>query len=160
MKVHTGTKSDTVGPGEYEVVKPIGATKKGPQWHVPKTTKKPVPTTSEVQKEIPGPGHYNAEKVDIFPIYKYKPSSVFVSKVARETHKGLRSSTHMSGFGLPPKPHTAASQQDDDYYDEDDEDQPPGPGSYYNPHQSTTFKVKSVPERLQFFGSTVERFHD
>ena len=160
LKVHTGTKSDTVGPGEYEVVKPIGATKKGPQWHVPKTTKKPVPTTSEVQKEIPGPGHYNAEKVDIFPIYKYKPSSVFVSKVARETHKGLRSSTHMSGFGLPPKPHTAASQQDDDYYDEDDEDQPPGPGSYYNPHQSTTFKVKSVPERLQFFGSTVERFHD
>jgi hypothetical protein len=48
---------------------------------LPKATKKPVPTTSEFQKEIPGPGHYNAEKVDIFPIYKYKPSSVFVSKV-------------------------------------------------------------------------------
>lgn len=49
--------------------------------------------------DIPGPGHYNAEKVDIFPIYKYKPSSVFVSKVAREASKNLRSS-HM----LPPKP--------------------------------------------------------
>lgn len=44
------------------------------------------------------------------------------------------------------------------YDDEDDEDYAPGPGSYYNPHASTTFKVRQVPERLQFFGSTVERF--
>lgn len=35
----------------------------------------------------------------------------------------------------------------------------PGPGSYFNPATSTTFKVKKVPERLQFFGSTVERFN-
>lgn len=51
---------------------------------------------------------------------------------------------------------------DDDYYDEDDDDdgKTPGPGAYWNPQQSTTFKVKSVPERLQFFGSTVERFNE
>ena len=50
---------------------------------------------------------------------------------------------------------------DDDYYeDEEDDGNTPGPGSYYNPKQSTTFKVKDVPERLQFFGSTVERFDE
>lgn len=38
---------------------------------------------------------------------------------------------------------------DDDYYDEDDDEGPtPGPGAYWNPQSSTTFKVKSVPERL------------
>lgn len=48
---------------------------------------------------------------------------------------------------------------DDDYYDdEEDEGQTPGPGQYFNHHTSTTFKIKNVPERLQFFGSTVERF--
>lgn len=46
----------------------------------------------------------------------------------------------------------------DMYEDDDDDGQTPGPGAYYNPHRSTTFKVKDVPERLQFFGSTVERF--
>jgi hypothetical protein len=61
----------------------------------------------------------------------------------------------ISNIGL-----AGAGAIDEDYYDEDDEDYAPGPGSYYNPHQSTTFKVKQVPERLQFFGSTVERFQD
>ena len=68
---------------------------------------------------------------------------------------------------MPPKPTTAGSQsynpctQEDDYYDdEEDDEQIPGPGSYFNPHQSTTFKIKAVPERLQFFGSTVERFYE
>ncbi len=39
--------------------------------------------TGPVDTRPPGPGHYNADKSDIFPIYKYKPSSVFVSKVER-----------------------------------------------------------------------------
>lgn len=97
--VHTGVKQDTVGPGEYEVVKPFVDPKKGPSWHLPKNNKKPVPTSTEFKKEIPGPGHYNVDKNDIFPIYKYKPSSVFVSKVAREAGKSLRGSQM-----LPPKP--------------------------------------------------------
>ena len=38
---------------------------------------------------------------------------------------------------------------DDDYYEDDEDDgMAPGPGSYFNPHTSTTFKVKNVPERL------------
>jgi hypothetical protein len=52
------------------------------------------------------------------------------------------------------------SAADEDYFEDDDDDGiTPGPGSYFNPKQSTTFKVKDVPERLQFFGSTVERFN-
>ena len=39
-KVHTGVKSDTVGPGNYDVVKGLGAEKKGPTWHVPKNKRK------------------------------------------------------------------------------------------------------------------------
>lgn len=41
----------------------------------------------------PGPGHYNADKIDIFPIYKYKPSSVFVSKVERNNLNKLKAAS-------------------------------------------------------------------
>lgn len=34
-KVYTGVKQDTVGPGQYDINKGIGATKKGPTWHAP-----------------------------------------------------------------------------------------------------------------------------
>jgi len=98
-KVHTGVKQDTVGPGEYEVFRSFTQTKKGPTWHHPSKKPKPVPTSTEVQKDLPGPGHYNADKVDIFPIYKYKPSSVFVSKVARQANTSIRGSKM-----LTPKP--------------------------------------------------------
>ena len=110
-KLHTGVKQDTVGPGEYEIAKPIADQKKGPTWHLPKNNKKPVPTTSDFKQEIPGPGHYNAEKVEIFPIYKYKESSVFASKVARQNKGGLRGSQM-----LPPKPHSKYSMINKQYY--------------------------------------------
>lgn len=49
---------------------------------------------------------------------------------------------------------------EDEYYEEEAEDgTTPGPGAYFNPTTATTFKPKKVPERLQFFGSTVERFN-
>lgn len=70
-----------MGPGNYEVVKGIGVERKGPVWKLP-TSKSKIPVPNE--KTAPGPGYYNAEKVDVFPIYKYKPSSVFVSKVDRD----------------------------------------------------------------------------
>jgi hypothetical protein len=38
-----------------------------------------------------------------------------------------------------------------------DSDVVPGPGHY---PQTSTFKVENKPERLQYFGSTVERFVD
>lgn len=87
-KVHTGVGKDTVGPGTYDVVKNLTEGKKGPSWHLPKHQKKAGASTlvdnTKTTVLAPGPGHYNAEKVDIFPIYKYKPSSVFVSKVGRD----------------------------------------------------------------------------
>tara|TARA_B110000305_G_C19414841_1_gene627410 strand:+ start:1268 stop:1456 length:189 start_codon:yes stop_codon:yes gene_type:complete len=52
----------------------------------------------------------------------------------------------------------AATPQDLDIFEEE-EDQQPGPGSYYNPAAQTSFKTGKKPERLQFFGSTVERFN-
>jgi hypothetical protein len=94
-----------------------------------------VPVTAN----IPGPGYYNAEKVDIFPIYKYKPSSVFVSRVGRDNQKSLK--THSA---FPTKNQLSTSHNgkaainplnDDDYYEEDDDDdgKTPGPGAYWNP---------------------------
>lgn len=47
---------------------------------------------------MPGPGYYNSDRVDVFPIYKYKPSSVFVSTVEREKNKKSLKST-----GFPKK---------------------------------------------------------
>ena len=40
-----------------------------------------------------------------------------------------------------------------------DSDEGPGPGAYYKASQ-TAFNPGQRPERLQFFGSTVERFAD
>ena len=42
---------------------------------------------------------------------------------------------------------------------DDEEVEPPGPGAYYNPSTMTSFKTGKRPERLQFFGSTVDRFN-
>jgi hypothetical protein len=39
-------------------------------------------------------------------------------------------------------PGNREDDDDEDYYDEDDDGVTPGPGSYFNPQTSTTFKVK------------------
>lgn len=44
----------------------------------------------------PGPGYYQAEKVEVFPIYKYKQSSMFASKVDRISKKNRNS---LNGLG-------------------------------------------------------------
>ena len=118
----------------------------------------------------------------MFPVYKYKQSSVFASKIGREG-KRMRNSmstvggviTHSVGSinklgGIQPfkqlspngglEPGQPREEDEEEYYDEDDDDgRTPGPGSYFNPQTSTTFKQKNVPEKHQFFGSTVERFN-
>ena len=48
---------------------------------------------------------------------------------------------------------------DSDSADADsDSDDAPGPGAYFKPTQNSSFIPEGKPERLQFFGSTVERF--
>ena len=41
-----------------------------------------------------------------------------------------------------------------------DSESAPGPGAYFKPTQNSSFQPENKPERLQFFGSTVERFAD
>jgi Sperm-tail PG-rich repeat len=198
---HTGMKTDTVGPGDYDINRNLG-NRRGPQWHAPRQTKKSALSTLANNRSTtvlagvggndptPGPGYYLAEKAEVFPLYKYKQSSAFASKVDRTgrrmrnsltgiggaiTHSGAigKSSKTTSALGggiksfnpLSPqgaKTETRATEKDDDedYYEEEvDDGTTPGPGQYFNNQSSTTFKPKRVPERLQFFGSTVERFN-
>lgn len=83
--MHTGVGKDRVGPGAYQIAN-VSETHKGPSWH--KTgPKKGLEMTKKANN--PGPGHYSSEKTDIFPIYKYKPSSVFASKVDRVRNPGV-----------------------------------------------------------------------
>jgi hypothetical protein len=42
--------------------------------------------------------------------------------------------------------------------DEEDSDVTPGPGYYMSQDKESTFQKKPIPEKMQFFGSTVERF--
>lgn len=60
------------------------------------------------------------------------------------------------------RPHTTAGgmHPDVDIFEDDEDDIMPGPGAYYNPKQQSSFKTGKIPERLQFFGSTVERFNE
>ena len=47
-----------------------------------------------------------------------------------------------------------------DVLESDDDDVAPGPGAYFDSMKHTNFKNETKPHRLQFFGSTVERFTD
>jgi hypothetical protein len=101
-KVHLGTKNDTVGPGEYEAPRALGNSRRGMRWQAPKNSKNKgmaalgtrnstsAVGVTGVGVDTPGPGHYLAEKTDLAPIYKYKQSSVFASKVDRNSGKRLR----------------------------------------------------------------------
>ena len=46
-----------------------------------------------------------------------------------------------------------------DILESDDEELAPGPGHYHD-GQKSAFRPETKPQRLQFFGSTVERFTD
>lgn len=82
-----------MGPGEYEIPRNLGHSRRGVRWQQPKNNKNKGMaalgtrnSTSAVGPnsiDTPGPGHYLAEKTDLAPIYKYKQSSVFASKVDR-----------------------------------------------------------------------------
>ena len=61
----------------------------------------------------------------------------------------------------PPRPQTTIGGNltgDLDIFEEDDEEEQPGPGAYYNPKSMSSFNKNKAPEKLQFFGSTSDRF--
>lgn len=84
-------------------------------------------------------------------------------KTLSSTSRGIKSSYNIAvtkmanGTGSRPKTTVNGGADIDIFEDEDDGDMP-GPGAYYNPHTMTSFKTGKIPERLQFFGSTVDRF--
>jgi len=96
----------------------VGSKRNGVTW-------KPQSSHSKVENRVvaPGPGTYNADKSDIFPIYKYKPSSVFASKAGRTTQPNFNPS--QSRQSLPPKPQSqhAAMRETEDLFEEDDDEE-------------------------------------
>jgi len=106
-----------------------------------------------------GPGQYNLDKVEAFPVYKFKPSSMFCSKVervnyAKESKKAKhgRSGSVMETLKSAMKPAIEESDTDSD-----SDNGVPGPGSYNTMMMNSDFQVNPAPERLQFFGSTVTK---
>jgi len=82
-KVTTGVKNDIVGPGQYSIPGSFENSKKGTlKW---KNKSKRFKSSKSKTGQAIGPGYYQVDKTDIFPIYKYKQSSVFASRVERAT---------------------------------------------------------------------------
>jgi hypothetical protein len=83
-------------------------------------------------------------------------------KTLSSTARGIKSSYNITNTkiatGSLSRPKTTANGADIDIFEDEDDGDLPGPGAYYNPHTMTSFKTGKIPERLQFFGSTVDRF--
>ena len=83
--MHTGTKKDMVGPGNYEVGTQM-ATKGPTKWVVPsEKPEKVVAIQREKKGNPPGPGHYNNASATVTPLYKHNRSSVFASGTQRDS---------------------------------------------------------------------------
>ena len=100
-----------------------------------------------------------------FPVYKYKQSSVFASRVERGESKGKKSrpTTAVHTNASTRKLYSANSMKEfhedlDETYESDGVT--PGPGYYLDNSKVTCFKKNEIPKKMQFFGSTVDRFEE
>ena len=151
--IFRGEKGDTIGPGQYDINGVFAKSKtKGLNWQRWKS-KRDIGFST---KESIGPGQYNIDKINIFPIYKFQNSSVFSSKVERM-------------FNGPPKmkvkykrrPSNSAPRESgilQKLENEEEDEGVPGPGYYYNPASISDFSKEPNIGKMQYFGSTVERF--
>ena len=107
-----------------------------------------------------GPGQYNLDKVEAFPVYKFKESSVFVSKVERVNPKRERKLMKHKSKSMSQILADAIKQRNEDLSDSDtDEDAGgPGPGQYMTLDDGSDFKLIQTPAQHQHFGPTVDRF--
>lgn len=157
-KVITGVKEDRVGPGQYNV---------GGAFNAKGIVKWKKQGRKTFKQQNLGPGHYQVEKTDMFPIYKYNKSSVFASKVERATSVQVKKRAKNRLPVGQTRPITAYHNVmrekmgflDTEIADESEEEMP-GPGYYVQNENITSFNPKRVPQRQQFFGSTVARFED
>lgn len=155
-KIYKGEKGDTIGPGQYNIPSAFETKTKGVSWQRSKSKRDLL--GGKKQDDI-GPGQYNTDKAllnqNIFPIYKFKNSSIFASKVPRMFDNPQRMKvkyTKRAALSAPRQPNAF------DENDTDEDDGVPGPGFYYNPGTSSDFSIEPYTEKSQYFGSTVERF--
>lgn len=153
--IFKGEKGDTIGPGQYDVPTAFGAKKqaKGVDWQRSKS-KRDLQTIKK-KEEVVGPGQYNIDKINIFPIYKFQNSSVFSSKVPRMFNNPSKQKVKYKRRASlsAPKPPNAFDQAN-----ESDDEGIPGPGFYHNPSVVSDFSKEPYTGKMQYFGSTVERF--
>ncbi|KAM3128072.1 hypothetical protein pb186bvf_019835 [Paramecium bursaria] len=166
----TGLKSDTVGPGQYQLKDTFDANKKkGPTWFKSKVSRlaPAVPKDKELQV---GPGAYDHEG-QIIPIYKLNPSSGFQSKSQRifdqqrgsKAREFLKQQFDSQKKKLMQTPGFADIPDDDlvEFID----DATPGPGHYFankSHNQSTASTASMSAPRLgqAVFGSKQKRFQE
>jgi hypothetical protein len=163
-KIITGINNDRVGPGQYTIPDSFTKLNKGAvKWKNSKS--KSFHNKKPAKKNQLGPGHYQVEKTEIFPVYKYKQSSVFASKVERATTVQVKKRSRASfpvGRTRPITSYQNMNSANKDHFaaelSSDDDDDLPGPGYYGSNENTSAFNPKHVPQRQQFFGSTVARF--
>ena len=145
---------DKVGPGHYEMKGSLGP--KGPKWHPPPikegVSKQNAGKSATATQEEVGPGYYDVNK-HFVPMYKYNMSSNFASRVPKSPPMRKTVGAKMN----PQQTKTEFTESEEEETDSE-EDETPGPGYYYNPRAYTSFRPRFVPENLQFFGSTSDRF--
>jgi hypothetical protein len=150
--VHKGEKGDTIGPGQYNIPGVFNADKKkakGLSWQRSKSKREIHNTKDKADVDFMTPRDYN-----IFPIYKFKNSSVFASKVPKmHTQKQKMKYGKRASLSAPKQPNAL-----DDLNNDSDDEGAPGPGFYYNPSTISDFTIEPYTGKNQFFGSTVERF--
>lgn len=97
-KVFAGSQVDSVGPGHYEIktLETANLTK-GTKWGK-STSKKGLEVKSTTAANI-GPGSYSEAQLNISPMYKFKPSAVFMSgmKKPKESLNGKTEEDEDSG---------------------------------------------------------------
>lgn len=141
---------DSVGPGQYNIPSTFEQKAiKGVEWKrsVSMNASK-VPRGKEIAKL--GPGYYNPVS-DFKPLYKYKQSSAFASDTPRKFFVKEKNRSLASRRTKMPE---EESEDESEYVDE----ATPGPGYYYDPHSTSSFKVQHKEHKFQIFGSASERF--
>jgi len=78
--MHTGHRSNSVGPGQYEQKTMTQLNKRGAIWGKSQVARMQQKVTKSDM--LVGPGTYDST-VNLNPLYKYKPSSGFCSKSLR-----------------------------------------------------------------------------
>lgn len=140
-KGFAGTPKDCVGPGQYytKAANEIWG-KVGPAWDRSERKNLLLEPTS-TSKDL-GPGAYTPSKGPFNT--KIRPNAVFQS--------GTKRASYIPIYGRE------RTLPEESVIEESTEDAVPGPGTYCGPDALSSFRLRCVPDKLQFFGSRVSRF--